>query len=219
MNKFRELLKTGNIRVLLVPLILTAGLLAIAATGVVREYLIPAFLYLVLGIRIMSGTLPQMAWWILLVFLLLIIASTSLVLVRRNRVDATPSARKLPSRLEFWIDKLEQGNKGGYFSWSLAHEISLLSLRVLELDEKAPLSSLSSSLKNSRDAIDPEIQRYILTGLDAKESFQKPAFSFSEFFSEKKAPVNLEPVAVIHFLESILDIEQLPAEVPNGNEY
>jgi len=219
MNKLREILQTGNIRVLVVLLLLIAGLLAIAATGLVREYVIPAVLYLVLGLRIAYGTLPQMAWWVLLVILLLIIASMSLVIARRNRSGETPITRKLPSRLEFWVDKLEQANKGGYFSWSLAHEISLLSARVLELNEKTGLRSLASSITSDQYNLDPEIQNYILTGLDAKESFQKPAFSISGLFSENKSPVNLEPEEMIRFLESILDIEQHPIEAQNGNEH
>ena len=170
-------------------------------------------------IRIAYETLPQLLWWILLLLILLIIAVRSLFQRKNHSEENSQENRIPPSRLESWINTIEKSDRGGYFVWNLAHEISLLTITVYIDQDRLDQYTIATKIKTNQYDLTPEIQEYLLAGLDAQESFRSNQSVISTFFAGQKSALELDPEILINYLEEILDIEnQFEYEVLHGDE-
>lgn len=205
MNKiFKDL---GNIRrhYLFIGFIIIAAVLALLLRDLVRSILVPPVLYAFWMARIVYQTLPQLFWWGLVMLILLLIAARSLTL-RSNSTKSTESAhRTRESRLDMWTKWIDQTRKGGYFRWYLAHELGRLYLSVLASRERLTNDQALTRLVNKKTGLPPDVQAYVETGLDARQSFTFGDLGGKLPFRSKSSPLDLELEEIIEILESKLD--------------
>ena len=205
MNKIFKDLVNNQRHFLFIGFIIIAAILALLLRDLVRLVLVPPVLYVYWVARIIYGTLPQLFWWGALMLGLLFIAARSLAF-RSNDTKSTESAhRARESRLELWANWIDQTNNGGYFRWYLAHELGRLYLSVLASRERLTKDQALTQLVNKKTDLPPEVQAYLETGLDARQSFTFGDLKGRLPFRSKSPPLDLEPEEIIKLLEREFD--------------
>jgi hypothetical protein len=205
MSKIFKDLVNNQRHYLFIGFIIIAAVLALFLRDLVRLILVPPVLYVYWVVRIIYGTLPQLFWWGALMLGLLLIAARSLTFRSNDTKSTDPAHRARESRLEMWTKWLDQTRKGGYFRWYLAHELGRLYLSVLASRERLTNDQALTRLVNKKTGLPPDVQAYVETGLDARQSFTFGDLGGRLPFRSKSSPLDLEPEEIIEILESKLD--------------
>lgn len=195
----------GRKILILVWFFILASILAFFLRDIVGRLILPIFLYATWLIRIVYETLPQAFWWIIVLFVLVIIAVKSLIRPTNPNNTLNLKSSQRQSRLELWLKWLEQADQGGYFGWYLAHELSLLTLDVLSSQERYSSDQLDRLIRAGLSNLPSELQNYIQTGLDHRMSFHFSSREPFSFFRGSSNKLKLQPEEIAEFLERRLE--------------
>ena len=205
MNRMLTDLVNSRKRTLIIGSIVVAAGLAFIMRDIVRSFILPPILYIIWILRIVHGTLPQIFWWGLFLFLLLIIAARSLTRRADPKLQNDIKNVERESRLEKWTRWIEQTKKVGYFRWFLAHELSILTIDVLTSQDRLTTEQVLSRLMQNKYDLPPDMLEYIQNGLDVRKSFTQGEFEKRLFVFKKSSPLDIDPETIIEFLEREID--------------
>jgi hypothetical protein len=156
----------------------------------------------------------QSVFWILFLCVAGIIASISLL--RGFRLPrARPRKERPPaSRLARMAQAFHLADRGQYFRWSLARELSLLTLDALGCDPDLESGPRRQWLNNPQLDIPPEIRAYVdaaLWGSYAEQAAHRPPRLLRALSrAPNDSPIGLDPTHVIQYLEKILEVTNDP---------
>ena len=199
--------------------LIAVAVFALLMVDQVRSLILLPFLYVIWIARIVYESLPQIFWWMVALFILTIIASRSLIRKRSPKFEAGTGKRPRASRVDAWINIMENASKGGYFKWYQAYEISQLLIKVVSSQEDLENDLQNGGLVRYQDQLPPEILEYLEVGLDAQKSFNYTEPGLRIFSRQAGPQLKQEPDRLIEFMEEHLDIEDEAEEVTDGHEH
>ncbi len=193
-----------RVRKLLIPAgLLVAIILAFFLQDVIRQALVTPLAYLWWMLRLVYSFIPQVALWILLIFVLIMIVITSLVnwfsAVRRYE---QPSKTVLGAveTLSRWVTNAREGN---YYKWMIANRLGKLASEMTIRNE-IRLASASPDDHKAPGELPPEaVLKYLKAGLD--ESFVDYPLPSTPFVRRKATPFDIDVNEVVGFLESEME--------------
>ena len=191
-------------------LLIAAGISAAAILifffrDIVQLLILNPILYAIYWGGIIYQTLPQIWWWSIILVILFFIALRSLTRRKTISYDETEQSHIQKSPLEKWDERFSKAERGGYFKWFLAHELSLLALNLIADQEKVPTEEAYQYFTDGKFNLPPEIFEYMKTGLDARVSFQFTNMEKRFYFFGSRSILNIQPEEMIEFLENRLN--------------
>ena len=212
MRRLFQTIESANRRYVVIAFIFVSASLALLLSGVIRAYILPPIQYLFWWAVVIYETLPQLFWWTIFLLVLMVVAAWSLIIRRNKKFSGECNHIVHTSRLEYWVDTIEKSNKGSYFACFLAHELSLLSLKVFSTQERLSSDQVSDLISSNKIELPLEIQKYIQNGLDVQKSFQNTRSSIWPFSTNRFVLPDVETEKLIKFLEEKVDIEYEKAQ-------
>lgn len=205
MKTLSGFLDRQNKIILLVAGISAAAILVFFFRDIVQVLIINPFLYAFYWVRIIYKTLPQIWWWSILLVILFFISLRSLTRRKTSSSNETEQSNIRKSPLEKWDERFNKAERGGYFKWFLAHEISLLALNLIADQERIPTEEANQYFTEGKFNLPPDIYEYMKTGLDARISFQFTNMEKRLYFFGSRSVLNIKPEEMIEFLEDRLE--------------
>jgi len=196
-----------KIQYLLIILFVTAAVLSFLLSDIVRSVILPPIFYLSWIARIIYETLPQLFWWSLFLLIFFIISVRSVIRIGWRRSSSAKSEKLKYSRLEMWTKWVEQTNRGQYFKWNLANEISKLFIKLLASEERLSENEIMYRIEENQISIPQEIQTYLMTGLNPQQSLQVRRSIFFPFIKTRTKPLDLDIEQLLEFLEKRTNLE------------
>jgi hypothetical protein len=183
-----------------------AVILAYLLKDAIRHFLIAPLVYTYRFFRIIYEALPQVAWWVVFLLLLVLLAVRSILryLKFSPRLPGTGQDDRL-SRARSWSHWLQVSRQGDYSRWLLARNIAKLALEILAHQERRSLEQTRQLMQAGKIHLPPEVHAYLRVGLDA------PSFRhYSEFLNllrstRSASPLDLDPEVVIRYLETRIE--------------
>jgi hypothetical protein len=183
-----------------------AVILAYLLKDAIRHFLIAPLIYTYRFFRIIYEALPQVAWWVVFLLLLVLLAVRSILryLKFSPRLPGAGQDDRL-SRARCWSHWLQVSRQGDYSRWLLARNIAKLALEILAHQERRSLEQTRQLMQAGKIHLPPEVHAYLRVGLDA------PSFRhYSEFLNllrstRSASPLDLDPEVVIRYLETRIE--------------
>jgi hypothetical protein len=183
-----------------------AVLLAYLLKDTIRHFLLAPLFYIYRFFQIIYEAMPQFAWWIAFLLILVLLAVRSLL----PHMKITPRRQKPIeadhlSRARAWSHWLEISNQGDYSRWLLARNMARLALGIMAHQERQSLEQTRQLIQTGKIRLPAEVRAYFQVGLDA------PSFRhYSEFLTllrstRSASPLDLDPEIVIQYLEDRMD--------------
>ena len=187
-------------------LVAITGLSAYILRGFVRFYILVPIVYAARIEQIILNAIPQVAYWIVFLFMIFLLAAHSLLLKRAPRKVTPTLVEKWDSRARQFSQWFTSSRKSEYSKWMLARQISDLTINLLVYQERISADEVGSFIRRGKISMPPEVRNYLLAGLEV------PSFRhYSEFInywklSNQASPLDLNPEMIIEFLESRVQI-------------
>jgi hypothetical protein len=181
--------------------LLLIGLLALVASGLVRETLIVPLLFLLWLADLVLQSIPQAALWLLFLLLALPLLWRSLDRPRPIRFR-TPPASTPRAPVAAWADLFGRAERDHYGRWLLAQRLSQLAFTLLASPEQRGVSNPWRVLQDQTLEVPAEIRAYLRAGA---RSYQAPAvrrgWRADPSVAASPDPLDLDPKVVLSFLE------------------
>lgn len=182
-------------------LILT-GLIIALAQGSLRESVVIPILTLFWLMQRVFESLPQALVWGALVILIFILAIRSLPVppdrLRRHAPEPLPRGR-----VEEWAIKLVRARADPYVRWQIANRLAQTTIRALATDAQVDPRIIRRHLESGELDVPPQVQRYLLAGLNAYEPPQRGLLRFLPL-ARTGEPLDTDLAAILPHLEKLL---------------
>jgi hypothetical protein len=187
--------------------LLLAGVLALAATGAVRDMIVVPLLYMFWVTRLLYESIPQALQWVVFLLVAVLVAAKSLA--RRPPPPPNPHPATVQAgRVAAW-ERLLRQSSDDYGRWRLAQRLSAMAMQTLAEREQCSPHELRQGLEDGTLELPDDLRSYLRTGL----AFSAPASRLGGSFwqrlvagyrmsgTTRAAPLDLDPEQVIQFLE------------------
>jgi hypothetical protein len=187
---------------LLVFLLLT-GFLAFIADDVFWDIAGSPILHVFWFITLVVKSIPQWAFWTLLIVISLIVAHKSLSEERPAKQSSRKSTSSQKGPVGNWLSLLEQSKRSRYFKWSLAQALKRLGQDIL-LPQKAldPNKRENRRVRLGSD-LPPEITAYLEARIPTSQRL--PWRWLRRKSDPSSAALDLDPEIVVQYLENQID--------------
>ena len=186
-------------------LVLLGGLLAFLIQDFVRQTLLYPLVYLYWSLRLIYEGVPGVVWWGVFLVLLSLIAMRSLARKNEPARAAPNSPSHSPSRPQTWMRWIKNNNRGEYFRWQLAREISTLALTGLADRNRLTPTAARQELLAGRLNLPGHIQAYLIAGSLPNSYSQYVEMKSNLTLSGASSSLELDPEEIIAFLEAELE--------------
>ena len=181
--------------------LLAAGLLTLALRGWVSDYL----LILLARVWHQAAYFGQVVWysldqvllWQSFVMIAALLSLLALWHLRANRARAQETSERYPvGRVAVWRERLETLEKGAYFKWRFAQQLSDMLLAFAAYREGVPQEQARQWLREGRLDLPPRLEAYLrMAGTQ----------NFDQYYSTvRQRPddvLHLDPVEIVEYLE------------------
>ena len=194
-------------RVWLVALIvLTLSLiLAFPLRDIVQQTIVVPLAYFFWALNLFYQSTPQLAAWILIVLLVIVLAVQSLSPKERYVARPVPKSRPPQGSVENLAEWIHKSEGGVYFKWLVANRLGNLAYQTLVQREGDPSRSVFAPLVGADWRPSTRLQKYLEIGLHG--SFAEHAH-FKRGKDSPASPLDLEVGEAVTFLESQLETQR-----------
>ncbi len=190
--------------------LLTAGLILLAAIviapafrNVVREVIVIPLLYMFWIGRFIFEAIPQIGLWGAFFTICLLILGVSLLVGNRKRKSTAPvTVEAYPGRVEGWAHLIDRAAQDDYFKWRLAQQLQKLALSAVAHQKGQSFKQTRQQFRQGDLDMSPELKAYFQASLRSLGHLPSP----KRFYHTKRSassPLDLDPIHVVRFLESI----------------
>ena len=177
-----------------------AALLAFPLRGAVNRLIVIPLAYLLYALQLLYLSLPQLIWWIALVFVVLIVLGSSLLIETKLPKRLIKPERFERGRVENLASAMKKSHKGTYFKWLVANVLGRLAYQILvQRDHGRPRSSFAPL---EGDGWDPssEVREYLEQGLHSSFT-ELPGYSWRRAIRPEPTVLDHDVAEVVEFLE------------------
>lgn len=181
-------------------LLILAALLTPFLKDFIRDVLLLPLLYAAWLARIIFETIPQVAIWIIFLFVALLVTLRSLSGGRAVRLDSRETPVRVTGRIESWARLVDQAGQEHYARWRLAREMRKLTLAILASEKQLSQEQVMRALQDNRLDLPPEIRAYLQASMTSFSYFSPTRFWFWQK-PTRPSDLDLDPEQVLQFLE------------------
>jgi hypothetical protein len=175
-----------------------------------RDVLLPELWSVVLVVRIVFASLPQLPMWLLFVVLILFIAAASLLGPPGDIPERFDSPRDRAGQVAVLAERIRRVGDGEYYRWDLARQLSTLILDVMAHDRRTSRTDLQRRLRTEQLGIPPEVMEYLRSG-------QAPIYTLSMLpfkrlrrilsAGARSDPLDPDVEHVVEYIEGLVEVE------------
>ena len=192
---------------ILLGILVIAALLAFPLRDAVNQILVVPLAYLLWWLKIIYLSVDQLAWWIVLAVITLIILIQSLLTEFEPKVRLLRRDTRLRGSVETLAGTIQKIDRGIYFKWVVANRLGKLAHQFLSLREHGKPRSVWAPLISNGWQPSGEIQQYLEKGLHG--SFADfPNSNWGYFFRRPKTVLDHDVAEVLDFLESNIETDK-----------
>jgi hypothetical protein len=177
-----------------------AALLAFPLRGAVNQLIVIPLAYLLYALQLLYLSLPQLIWWIVIVFVVLIVLGSSLLIETKLPKRLIEPVRFERGRVESLASAMKKSRRGTYFKWLVANVLGRLAYQILvQRDHGRPRLSFAPL---EGDGWDPssEVREYLEQGLHGSFT-ELPGYSWRRVIRPEPTVLDHDVAEVVEFLE------------------
>jgi membrane protein implicated in regulation of membrane protease activity len=186
-----------------------AALLAFPLRGAVTQLIVIPLAYLLYALELLYLSLPQLAWWIAVVVLVLVVLGSSLLIETRLPRRLIEPKKTERGRVEHLASSMMKSQKGTYFKWLVANALGRLAYQILVLREHGKPRSVFAPLEADGWDPSPEVRDYLEKGLHGSFT-ELPSHSWISLPRRERTALDHDVAEVVGFLEASLNGENSP---------
>jgi hypothetical protein len=178
-----------------------------------RDVLLVELLRIVWGVRILLESLPQLALWIVFLFVALIVAVRSLVGRQGSGPQPLDEEGQQRGRISILSGRIRRSAESEYYKWHLARHLRRLVLETLAYEHRLTEEEVGQRLGSTALDAPPEVQAYLYAGLApiyTRSSGLLGRLRHRLASSVQSTQIDPDLLQVVEFLEAQLEVAYRP---------
>ena len=201
----------------IVGIVIGALLLMFPLRGVVNQLIVIPLAYLLYALELLYLSMPQSAWWIAIVTVVLILLGSSLLIETRGPRKLIEPKRLERGRVENLAAAIRKSPKGTYYKWLVANALGRLAYQILVQNDHGKPRSVFSPLEADGWNPSPEVRGYLEKGLHGSFT-ELPTHTLARYIRRDRTVLDHDVADVVEFLESNLKGEDVLRKHTNAEK-